>query len=518
MAIWLREHGRPNGDNVNRVRFSMTIWRLEAPACARSGSMLESSSRLNIGITVRWLSGTFKCWRYRSQTRRLGFKFLVTACTLIGIVISMPLGANAQTDSNDIVVVDLDGQINHVTSRFLSRTLNNAIREEAGLVVIRLDTPGGMLDATREMVQQIITSPIPVSVYVAPEGAHAASAGTFLVAAASVAAMAPATNIGAASVVGAQGEDLGRTIERKANEDAAAELRSIAQLRGRNEDALAATVFDAKSYSAREAVDIGIVDLLAFDLHHLLDLMDGRSLPIYKGTRMVVTDDVPVRVVAPNLIEHVLGFLANPNVAFLLISIGGTAIIIELWHPGAWVPGLLGVVLLLFGFAGMGQLPFSWVGVALIGLSLVLISIEAWTPGLGLFGTAGVLGVVVGGFVLMGFFGTPDIPGPNVQVSRWLLIAVGIFLVPPMLWFAREVRRSRSESVYLSASSRDELVGQRAKVTRCLNPIGEVHLAGEFWQARLLAHSVVEEGSFVVVRDVAGLLLEVELEDTVPPG
>ena len=129
MAIWLREHGRPNGDNVNRVRFSMTIWRLEAPACARSGSMLESSRRLNIGITVRWLSGTFKCWRYRSQTRRLGFKFLVTACTLIGIVISMPLGANAQTDSNDIVVVDLDGQINHVTSRFLSRTLNNAIRE-----------------------------------------------------------------------------------------------------------------------------------------------------------------------------------------------------------------------------------------------------------------------------------------------------------------------------------------------------------------------------------------------------
>ena len=265
----------------------------------------------------------------------------------------------------------------------------------------------------------IFASPVPVVVYVAPEGAQAASAGTFVAAAASINAMAPATNIGAASVVGAGGEDLPETLQKKANEDAAAFLRSIADRRGRDVDALEAAVFEATAYSAAEAVELGIADFVATDIGDLLSRLDGTEIEVSDGVVTLRTTGTVIERVDMNIIERSLSFLANPNIAFLFISIGGIALIVEIWNVGLWIPGTIGVILLLLGFAGVGQLPFSWAGVGLLVMALVLFLLEAQAPGIGYFGAAGTVCLILGGIFLVGFFGPPEIPGPQIGVSRW---------------------------------------------------------------------------------------------------
>ena len=254
------------------------------------------------------------------------------------------------------------------------------------VVIIELDTPGGLLDATRTIVTDIFASPVPVVVYVAPEGAQAASAGTFIAAAASIAAMAPATNIGAASVVGPGGEDLPETLQKKANEDAAAFLRSIADRRERPGDALEAAVFEAAAYSAEESVELGIADLAAANTGDLLSQLDGMEVEVSDGKTVTLqTTGMVIERVDMNVIERALSILANPNIAFLLISIGGIALIVEIWNIGLWIPGTIGVVLLLLGFAGVGQLPFSWAGVGLMVLAMVLFLLGGAGPGSRIF-------------------------------------------------------------------------------------------------------------------------------------
>ena len=408
---------------------------------------------------------------------------LVMLAGLWGMSFSGDQPAFAQSTDNDttVVLIRLDGAIDGVSARFIARGLDSAVEQDAQLVVLMLDTPGGLLDATRDIVASILASEVPVAVYVAPEGARAASAGTFIGASADILAMAPATNIGAAAVVQADGSDLPETLDQKASQDAAAFIRSIAERRGRNVSALEDTVLSASAYSALEAVELGVADLVAVDYASLLHDLDGYEVGTDSETIILDLANVTTNTVDLSLLEQVLSFISSPDIAFLLISLGGLGVIVELWHPGLWVPGTLGVLFLILGWAGVGQLPFSWAGVALITLSLLLFYLESTAVGIGYFGVAATISLILGGIFLLGFFGSPGIPGDAPAISRWLLISVGAVTGALMLWFAMELRKARQIRLYQSPTATMSLVGATGVVSTDLSLAGEVVVNGEYW-------------------------------------
>jgi membrane-bound serine protease (ClpP class) len=437
---------------------------------------------------------------------------LVGAVLLVMVALG-PGGAGqalAQEGTQPVVVlVDLDGAIDRISARFLSRAIDEAEDRRARLVVIRLDTPGGLLDSTRDIVSDIFASRVPVVVYVAPSGARAASAGTFIGASAGVLAMAPATNIGAAAVVGPGGEDLPKTLGRKATQDARALMRSIAERRGRPVGPLEATVATAAAYTAREAVRLGIVDLVAPTLNGLLENLHNRTIPAAGGAIAVQTRGTAVREVKMSFFERALSFLADPNLVFLLLSIGTLAITVELFHPGLWIPGSVGVISLILGFAGLGNLPFSWVGVALFAVATLFFFGESQAPGVGFFGIAGALTLALAGLFMIGSFGTPGLPGPSFAVSKWLLVAIGVIVGSLVLGLTLLVRSTRRLH-YVSPLATENLLGQMAEVTNTLEPLGEVSVAGERWSAELAGGGLLEAGESVRIVGTRDLVLLVE--------
>ena len=410
-------------------------------------------------------------------------------------------------------VVEVDGIISPITHRYITRALDEAERSGAEAVVITLDTPGGLLSATRDITEALLAAPVPVAVYVSPQGAHAASAGTFITAAGHIAAMAPGTNIGAASPVGGQGEDLDETIKSKAFEDTAALIRAIAEVRDRPSEPLEATVLEAVSYTAEEALDLGIVDAVAININDLLKQIDGRAVVIVTpdGERSVTlhTADAPVRNIRMGLFDRILSYIADPNVAFLLISLGGLGLFVEFWNPGLIFPGVAGFVALVLGLAALGSLPGNWAGAALILLAFVLFSIEFNVDGFGVVGALGVASLVLGGVLLFSHFGTPSPVLPEISVSRWALAGVGGVMGVGVLLFARETGRARR-------AQRDQpvpppiLVGMTGMVSAALAPEGKVRVRGETWNARALDGSRIERGASVVVRGEDGATLGVE--------
>ena len=443
---------------------------------------------------------------------------LMTLAGLIGILLPSP-GESVYAQSVDsgnqepkALLIRLDGAIDGVSSRFIDRGLDRAEEEDFQLVVFMLNTPGGLLDATRDIVESILASSVPIAVYVAPDGAQAASAGTFVGAAAHILAMAPTTNIGAASVVGANGGDLPDTLSRKATQDAAAFIRSIAERRGRNVSALEATVLAAKSYSASEAVELGIADFIAADYDSLLDQLDGYPVDINGARVELEIEGAVTSQMELSLLESVLSFISNPNIAFLLVSLGGLGVIVELWNPGLWVPGTLGVLFLVLGWAGVGQLPFSWAGVALISLSLLLFYLETTAPGIGYFGVAGTVSLILGGVFLVGFFGNPSFTGTDPIVNRWLLVIVGVSAGTLVLWFASELRKSKQILLYESPTSTVGMLGTAGVVSADLSPSGQILVNGEIWSGEHDGDSdkSISAGTDVEVVSVDGNHLKVK--------
>lgn len=422
-----------------------------------------------------------------AKAARVLFSVLAILIGLLGVFgssVGRPASAQSveSADSTpNVVRIRLDGAIDGVAARFIERGLETAAAQDSELVVLMIDTPGGLLDATRDIVEAMLVSEVPVVVYVAPEGAQAASAGTFIGAAADILAMSPTTNIGAAAVVNSDGSDLPDTLSQKATQDAAAFIRSIAERRGRNISALEDTVLSAAAFSASEAVELGIADLIAVDYQSLLRQLDGYEAEINGETIVLELDGAETTTLDLSLLESVLGFISNPDIAFLLISLGGLGVIVELWNPGLWIPGTLGALFLILGWAGVGQLPFSWAGVSLIALSLVLFYLESTAAGIGYFGIAGTISLVLGGVFLVGFFGTPGIPGDSPTISRWLLAVVGVITAGLVLWFASELRKSRLISPYQSPIAASGLIGAAGVVSVDLAPAGEVLVHGEHW-------------------------------------
>jgi len=330
--------------------------------------------------------------------------------------------------------------------------------------------------------------------------------------------MAPGTNIGAASVVGSGGEDLPDTLSKKVTEDTTAFMRSIAAERDRPAEPLEQTVTDATAYSAGEAVELGIADEMATSLEELLISLDGRTLPGASGPIVVVTDGAEIDHVGMNLFEKILSFISNPNVAFLFISLGTIAIIAEIYTAGLGIAGILGATALIVGFAGVGNLPFSWAGIALLAASVVLFALEAQAPGFGIFGTAGIVTLILGGIFVVGFFGSPDLVGGSPSVNRWVLIGVAIFVGLMAMLIGREIRKSKHDVGYVSPYADENLLGALADVRERLDPSGAVMVAGERWDAELVTAGVAEVGERVRVAERRENCLLVEPEPaSIPP-
>ncbi len=427
----------------------------------------------------------------------------------------------AEASGDEAIVFVIEDAITPLEAKRFSSAIKDADAAGARLLIVQLSTPGGLLDSTRTMVEDIFAAPLPVVVYVSPPGARAASAGTFITAAAHVAAMAPATNIGAASPVGAGGEDLPDTIKAKATQDAAAFLRSIASQRGRNVDALQDTVLKAESYTADEAVELRVVDLTAENLADLLAQLHGRTIDFNGKQVQLDTEGLPLTTIERTPVERFIGFLANPNIAFLLLTIGGIGILIESFSPGLIGPGAIGVIALVLAFLAFGNLPVNWVGVGLILLAMALFFVEAQVPGIGIFGVIGAVGFLIGAFLLFGNINfTPQVPelpnAPSFTISLWIIGAMSALLFASMLLTIRALRQGRSIPSYYeySSSNPENLIGAIGTATTDLDPMGSVRVGGEQWSAVSDSGTSVSSGERVMIIEVDGLTLKVTREST----
>ncbi len=431
------------------------------------------------------------------------------------------VGAQADTVLN----LRVEKTISPVKVRVIQRAVDRANETGAQLLIIGLDTPGGLYSSTREIVEILLGSPVPIAVFVSPRGSQAGSAGTFITAAAHIAAMTPGSNIGAATPVSGTGEEISETLADKATNDAAALIRAIAEERGRNPDALEETVRSAASYSASEALEADIIDLIADDIPALLVALDGRTVVTIAGEHTLELAGVEVREIKMQWRERFVDFISNPNIAFLLLTLGSIGLIIEMLTPGAIGPGVAGIICLGLGFLALGNLPFNWAGVAFILLAIVLAALEIFVSGFGALGIGAAVSLVVGGLLLFGDFGGGRITPPSfptVSVSRWVLVGVGGVVLSVAGYLAYEVIMSRtgrrrgagrSESAGGDGrSSPGSLVGQTGVVTSALQPRGVVALADETWSSVSNDGLHIPAGHRVRVVAVSGLLLTVEVE------
>ena len=410
-----------------------------------------------------------------------------------------------------ILVGRLDTPIDPVSARVLAGWIEEAERRGASLLVLEVDTPGGRLDSMRDMTGALLDSSVPIAVLVTPAGARAASAGTFIVASGHIAAMTPGTTIGAASPVDAGGNDLRETIKAKASQDAAALLRGIAAQRKRNSEALEETIFEARSYSAEEALELDVVDLNAHDLTDLLAQLDGREIDL-NGTNITLsTSQSSVEVLEETPVQRFQGWLANPHLVFILFAVGGILIIVELVSPGGWIPGATGLGLLLLAFVGLGNLPVNWIGLALMGGGLVLLFVELQAPGWGGFGAAGGIAFVIGGFLLFGDTSVPGLPAPDVRVGWAVLAGTAVFIAISVFGLFHFSRKARDIKVVSRAS---QIVGQTGVVRSTLDPTGTVYLAGELWTAESEDGDTIESGETVVAAELDGVTLKVVRESS----
>ena len=428
---------------------------------------------------------------------------IATGATVLFVGAPQPAAAQSEPHA---ALLRLDSAIHPVSGRFFDRGLKKAAAGGAQFVVVQLDTPGGLISTTRDMVTAILESPIPVVVYVTPPGSRAASAGTFILAAAHVAAMSPATNVGAASPVGAGGAELEDTIKSKATQDASAFLRSIADQRGRNADALEKTVLESVSYTETEALELGVIDIVARDLDDLLAKLDGMTVTVVGGQVTLDTSSIEVETIDPNLVERFLNVVADPQIAFILLTLGGILIMVEVLSPGLIFPGAFGAILLALAFLGAGNLPVNWVGVGLILLGLGLIYFELLAPGLGVFGLSGAVSFVIGAFLMFADFSPQGIPAPTIQVSLWAIGAVSavLFAFVGMMFLA--IRASK-RTHYVSTNR--QLVGDTGVTTTALEPRGTVQVASELWTAESDDGDPIPPGEKIVVAEIDGVTLKV---------
>ncbi len=414
-------------------------------------------------------------------------------------------------DPGTVVVLPATGVVDQVLAGYLREGISVAASDGAPAVVIKLDTPGGSLDSTRDIVQSLLEAPVPVIVWVAPAGARAASAGTFITLAGNLAAMAPGTNIGAASPVGAQGEDIGGTLGDKVMNDAVASITAIADARGRPVDWAVAAVRDARSYTVDQAFAAGAIDIKAATLDDLLDQADGMTVTVAGQPWVLQTAGAPTTETEMNPLQGFLHLLADPNIAFILFTLGSLGLLFELQNPN-FVTGIVGAFAIILAFIGFGSLPLNIAGLLLILLAIVLFVLELTVTSHGLLAIGGLIAFVLGASALYTQSGPPTAPSVEVAVPIIVVMTVlaAAFLAVVIIAAVR-TRRMVPVNIGVRAESvPNDLVGMDSEVRRALIPTGTVYAAGEEWTARSADGRSLERGTPVRIVGRDGLVLIVD--------
>ena len=422
---------------------------------------------------------------------------LVALAALAVLAVGLP--GSAALAAPPVALIELDGAITPVTVRLLDTAIGRARTERAQALVVMLNTPGGLERSMRSMVQSILNADIPVIVYVGPTGARAASAGVFITMAGHVAAMAPATNIGAAHPVAAGGGQMDKEMSKKVENDAAAFARSIATERGRNVEWAEQAVRSSVSATEREAVKLKVVDLVADSVPDLLAKIDGRVVKTPKGSVTLATKDAAVTPIAVGFRDRFLALITDPNVAYILMMVGMLGIFFELSTPGAILPGVLGGISLILAFFAFQSLPINWAGLLLILFGLALLVAEIKIVSHGILTIGGVVSMVLGSMMLY------DAPETGLRIS-WLVI---IPTVGAMAGLVIAAVSMGLRALYRPASTGAAgMMGQVGVVKRALDPEGQVLIDGELWQA-VAEDGPVAAGEMVRVARMDGLTLTV---------
>lgn len=410
------------------------------------------------------------------------------------------LFATSVASANSIVKIRVDDTIQPITAEYIDRAIEHARQTNADAVLIELNTPGGLLDSTRSIIEKILASPVPVIIYVAPSGARAASAGFFILEAADVAAMAPGTNTGAAHPVTLGGEKMDDTMKTKIENDSAAFMRSYVGPRGRNVQLAETAVRQSKSWTDQEALQQRLIDIVARDQNDLFQQIDSRTIKRFDGktVKLHLAGDSVVEL-PMTVRQRILDFLLDPNIAFLVLAVGALALYAEFNHPGAVVPGVVGVIFILLALFALNLLPTRFASLTLIIAAFVMFALEAK------FGTHGIL--ALGGIVLLTLGGLllVDGPIPQMRVQLWTALGVSVPLGLITVFLMSIAIRARRSKVVTGLQG---MIGAVGEARTDIDPEGKVFVQGELWNAH--ARSRVGIGEQVVVRKVEGLELEVE--------
>ncbi len=414
---------------------------------------------------------------------------------LVALVLSAaPAGAGPP-----VSLVEIDGVISPVTVRIIGSAVDRAQAERAQALIIQLDTPGGLERSMRSIVQKLLSAEVPVVVYVAPTGARAASAGVFITMAAHIAAMAPATNIGAAHPVAVGGGQIDKEMSKKIENDAAAFARTIATERGRNADWAEKAVRVSVSATEREAVKLKVVDLIAENLSDLLTKIDGRSVKVRKETVTLTTKDAPVTKVKIGWRDRFLNVITDPNIAYILMMLGMLGLFFELSNPGAILPGVIGGISLILAFFAFQSLPINYAGLLLILFGIVLLIAEIKVVSHGILTIGGTISMILGSLMLF------DAPEVGLRISWWVIVptvatTTGIFAFAVGAGVRALYRKPTTGSAGLA--------GQVGVARSALAPAGDVFVSGELWRA-VAEGEPVAEGEQVTITEVEGLTLKV---------
>ena len=423
---------------------------------------------------------------------------------------SSPAGSPSAAASN-VVELYIDGEIEPILAEYIVRGISQANDQHASLVLITMNTPGGLDTSMRSIIQAILRSSVPVVTYVYPTGSRAASAGFFILLSADIAAMSPGTETGAASPLielGGQPVQIDDTLRKKIVNDATAYLRAYTSKRGRNSDLAATAVTDAKAFSDKEALDGKLIDIVTASREDLLAKLDGRSITRFDGTTLQLALTHPV-ITALDMTsrEKFLSRIVQPDAFFILLIMGILGLYAEFTHPGVFAPGVMGVIALVLALFAMHMLPINFAGLLLIVVALVLFVLEAKYPTHGVLGVGGVVAMVLGALFLI------DSPLTGMGVSLGAALGVAIPCALIVIFLMRLVLRSRT---WKQTTGKEELIGEVGEVTEAVEPpeVGMVFVHGELWRAAARGGEEIPKGARVRVKKVAGLTLEVELVKT----
>jgi membrane-bound serine protease (ClpP class) len=423
------------------------------------------------------------------------------ACIIVFLIGAKVYSQDNEQRSGEVLVISVDGSINPSSAEYIISGIEHAREQKAECLIVKLNTPGGLLQSTRTIVSGLLNSDVPVIVYVYPQGAQAASAGVFVTLAANIAVMSPGTNIGAAHPVGMQGQQ-DSIMNEKATNDAAAFIRTISEKRSRNVQWAEDAVRKSISITENEALKLGVIDTIAVSMNDLLEKINGARVILPSGEKILNTAGAEITEMPMSFKQKILSLLSDPNLAYILLMIGIYGILFELYNPGAIFPGVAGVISLILSFYSLQALPVNYAGVALIILAVIFFVVEIKVVSHGLLTIGGVISLILGSMMLIETESALEI----ARIS-WRVILVTVILTVTFFAFAISfgIKAQRRKPT----TGTEGIIGETGEVITDLNPEGQVRVHGELWSATTNDGSILDKGTRVEVTGVTNLKLTV---------